>query len=697
MQFLCHFNFTMPKLLIKSIFQLLLFTMFLSSTMAQRLDTVPVIQLDSVVVKAFEQNRGWKEVPAAVSYIGPATMQRFTPVSVVSAINTAPGLRMEERSPGSYRFNIRGSSLRSPFGVRNVKVYYNDIPFTDPGGQTYLNNLGSYNYGSVEIIKGPGSSLYGAGTGGVLLIDGLVKQKGNAYQAEYTTGSYGLNQFYAVAHVANSHAQNSFSFQQQQSDGYRQHSALKRSVATWNGNFTWTENKQLRTTILFSDLYYQTPGALNLTEFNSNPKAFRPAGGGFPSAADARAAIYQKMFVAGISYSQPLTTWLRNKTVAYGAFSQLINPAIRNYGIVNEPHGGVRTLFSFEQTFSATKLKLDAGAEWQQGISTANIHQNKFGNPDSLQTADDITNRQSFVFAQAAIDYKKWLLTAGASINSMKIKAQRWQPQPLPFNVRRFNNEIAPRFALLYRLQQWNIYSSASKGFSPPSTTELLPTGSAINLGLNPEVGWNYDAGIKGLFFKRLSVDVNAFVFHLQNTIVQRRDAGGGEMYINAGKTKQYGVETSLNYALPANPIFTKNNIWLSHTWHKFKYQDFKQVNNDYSGNYLPGVAPHTVAAGLDLQLFQDFSAAVTYYFSDAVPLNDANNAFAHSYHLLGAKIGWQKYIGAHLQMRIGAGADNLLNQTYSLGNDVNGFGGRYYNTAMGRNFFVTIGLGWQQ
>jgi iron complex outermembrane receptor protein len=48
---------------------------------------------------------------------------------------------MEERSPGSYRLNIRGSSLRSPFGVRNVKIYYNNIPFTDPGGNTYLNSL----------------------------------------------------------------------------------------------------------------------------------------------------------------------------------------------------------------------------------------------------------------------------------------------------------------------------------------------------------------------------------------------------------------------------------------------------------------------------------------------------------------------------------------------------------------------------
>ena len=98
-------------------------------------DTIQPLILDTVVIRAFEQNRNLPHVAAAVNYIGPATLQRFGMASVVTAVNTTAGVRMEERSPGSYRFNIRGSALRSPFGVRNVKVYFNDIPFTDPVGQ----------------------------------------------------------------------------------------------------------------------------------------------------------------------------------------------------------------------------------------------------------------------------------------------------------------------------------------------------------------------------------------------------------------------------------------------------------------------------------------------------------------------------------------------------------------------------------
>ena len=89
--------------------------------------------LNEVVLKAFEQNRLLKDIPAAINYVSKSQLNRFNNTTILPALNNNPGVRMEERSPGSYRLNIRGSSLRSPFGVRNVKVYYNDIPYTDPG------------------------------------------------------------------------------------------------------------------------------------------------------------------------------------------------------------------------------------------------------------------------------------------------------------------------------------------------------------------------------------------------------------------------------------------------------------------------------------------------------------------------------------------------------------------------------------
>src|ERR1035438_9770081 len=78
--------------------------------------------LQEVVVKAYEQNRKLIEVPASIGLLGEPQLSRYGNRSILSAMNTIPGIRMEERSPASYRLNFRGSSLRSPFGVRDVKI-----------------------------------------------------------------------------------------------------------------------------------------------------------------------------------------------------------------------------------------------------------------------------------------------------------------------------------------------------------------------------------------------------------------------------------------------------------------------------------------------------------------------------------------------------------------------------------------------
>jgi iron complex outermembrane receptor protein len=105
----------------------------------------------------------------------------------------------------------------------------------------------------------------------------------------------------------------------------------------------------------------------------------------------------------------------------------------------------------------------------------------------------------------------------------------------------------------------------------------------------------------------------------------------------------------------------------------------------------LPSVAPHTISSGIDISMQNGLLATLSYYYSDKIPLNDANNEYANAYHLLGAKIGYQNTVKKKLEYKISVGAENLLDEKYSLGNDINGFGGRYYNAAPGRNFFASV------
>ena len=92
----------------------------------------------------------------------------------------------------------------------------------------------------------------------------------------------------------------------------------------------------------------------------------------------------------------------------------------------------------------------------------------------------------------------------------------------------------------------------------------------------------------------------------------------------------------------------------------------------------------------VDLQLRNGLFSNITYYFASRIYLNDANTASAEPYHLLGWKIGWQRTF-KKFALKIYAGADNLLDEVYSLGNDINDARGRYYNTAAARNYYAGV------
>ena len=88
-------------------------------------------------MEAFGSESQLANVAGGIRKINVSELNRFDQQSLVRPLNLTPGIRFEERAGSSYRVSIRGSSLRSPFGIRNVKIYWNGIPFTDPGGNTF--------------------------------------------------------------------------------------------------------------------------------------------------------------------------------------------------------------------------------------------------------------------------------------------------------------------------------------------------------------------------------------------------------------------------------------------------------------------------------------------------------------------------------------------------------------------------------
>ncbi|RZK01531.1 MAG: TonB-dependent receptor, partial [Flavobacterium sp.] len=263
---------------------------------------------------------------------------------------------------------------------------------------------------------------------------------------------------------------------------------------------------------------------------------------------------------------------------------------------------------------------------------------------------------------------------------------------------RNFSARLMPKFAASYLFNEnISVRTSISKGYSPPTLAEVRSSDNIINNNLQAEAGWNYEAGLRyQTKNKRLNVDGNVFYFNLRDAIVRRLNDNDTEFFINAGGTKQLGTELESSLWLIKredksflNGLLLRNSFTYSH----FKFDQFQNAGNDFSGNELTGVPKHTVVSSLELNFIKGIYLFAQHNYTSSIPLNDANTAFADKYHLADLKTGIRNLNIGKIALDVSFGINNLLNQTYSLGNDLNAAANRYFNPAMKRNYYANIGL----
>nr|WKN35147.1 TonB-dependent receptor [Tunicatimonas sp. TK19036] len=664
--------------------------------------------LDELTVIAYDTEQKLLETPAAVAVLPSQEISAYDATSVVPAMNTIPGVRMEQRSPGSYRIAIRGSALRAPFGVRNIKVYWNDIPFTDPTGSTAFNLLDVVNMGSIEIIKGPAGSIYGAGTGGIVNIHSLPRGEAqDLIEVGATLGSYGLQRYTASVSQSGERSRWAVRYAHQQSEGYRDHTALDRDMLELRGEFDVSDQHTVSASFLYSDLFYEIPGGLTLEQFQENPRQARPGNAFVMGSEEANASIDQEYVLFGLTNEYTWNEHLKNQTTIYGDFSFFENPFNLDYKRDSRQSGGGRTRFYYDHMLGNIETRYTLGAEFQSGTSVSRNFGNRMGQPDTLNFDDELRSQQAIFFAKADFTLPNgFFITAGLSHNRLNYDINRLVDVALDSAYRvekSFDPVWIPHLGITKQLtEQIALRGDVSLGFSPPTIEEVRTNEGSINLGLRPEEGINYELGLRGLIWNdKVQIDASAFYFQLDETIVQRvvlRDSDQREttVFTNTGSTDQRGLELGATWFAIQAPKQTVSNLEIqsSFTHHNFTFNTYQQGNEDFSGNALTGVAPNIWVTTIRLHTKPGFYANLSYNYTDEMPLDDGNSVYSDSYRLIQAKVGFRRSLSSDWQLDIFGGADNLLDEAYSLGNDLNAFGGRYYQPAPARNFYFGIKVG---
>ena len=702
-----------------------------AATSSEADSLIQAIDFKEIFVIGFLQNQRLLDTPGAIQTLDPADFTAQDQHSLRGALDKVSGLRFEERAPASYRISLRGSSLRAPFGIRNVKVYWNDFPLTEPTGSTFLNLLDPIQFQQAEVLKGPSGSLYGAGNGGVLLFrsfpllaestaassissEGMTSKPAisetlwarTTIQQQAEIGAFGRQVLGSRIVQEDQHSQIGLQWAQSQLDGYRKQSAMDRSIFEFNGRFRVPEtNQTLSAHLMHSDLVYEIPGGLNADQFRENPRQARPGNRFVLGSEDAEAGIDHEAILAGVHWDWTLSQNWSQRISLFGSSSSFENPFNLDYKVDNRISGGFRGLWSWESATSApsassrpseARLRWDAGIELHRAAYDARNYGNKMGMVDTLNFDDRISVDQLLVFSSL-----QWQITPSLrlqfvqSVNDLTYTIDRLYAAH-GYGVtgtidRTFKVQWIPRIGLNYRLTtDLTTHLSLARGFSPPTLEEIRTNEGTVNTDLEAEIGTNIEWGVRAyLFEKRWFVDGSLFYFWLNDAIVQQQTERGTLIFLNAGETTQPGVELRVEGSL------WKLDYTFAGNYYPFEFKSYQTNRGVFDGNALTGVPKTQLQQQLTANLPAGIHLQLSHQFQSELPLNDANTVYADAHHLMRAQLSWEHQWSAALFSRAYLAVDNLTNRSYSLGYDTNAFGGRYYQPAAMRHAYAGIQLRW--
>lgn len=682
------------------------------------------LNLSDIIVTGYENNRKFSETAGAISILKSKEIRRGDNMDIQNVLNTVPGVKMESYVTGDYRLSIRGSLLNNPWGIRNVKLYWNDIPLSSPDGTaSHGVDFDPAMIGSIEVLKGPSGSIYGAGNGGVLLFKSERAVAGqNQLETGYTGGSYGFNKWSATYKTGSNTFNLAANYTHQIYTGYRTNGWSNKDVANVFAQFLPSEKRTFNVFVNFATGSFGLAGGLDSAQVVQNPRQ------AIQYAKDNKTSV-QRYNVAQFGASQvySFNDHLSNTTSIYGSMATLSHPygtgPYYNGFLKESTEGiGVRTKFVLSWKCGSVKTKFTVGTELMYQHQLDNTFTIENDVPGTWPETGDLTQNDitvsgsNIIFAQAEFDLPlRFFLTAGASYNDLSYNITDMFKGVGHTNYSgliHFPKKISPRIGLVKVINDLiSIHGSISYGYAPPPLWELNNFDGTLNKNIKPEDGKNYELGIRGSIFRhKLSYDITVYQAFITNAIVPVTNQYGTTSYKNAGSTNQKGVEAMLVFAAINN--YEKNisllKAWTSFTYNHYLFKDYvsesfdwntnNPVKLDYSGNKVTGVVPVSLSAGIDVDTKYGLYLNTVFYYYGKSPMNDANTAYNSTYSLLNTKLGFKKNI-KWWGIDVFAGVNNMTNTHYSslinFNADADAYGAlpAWYNPSPGRNFYGGITL----
>jgi len=567
---------------------------------------------DEVVVSATRISQSVRDVGVSVSVIPRERIEELNAQDVGQVLDKVTDAHVN--SYGSMgaesEMTLRGSS------GKQVLVMVDGRPVNvSSTGKTDLSLYPVDQIERIEVIRGPGSVLYGAGAmAGVV---NIVTRDPPPQLKTDLSASYGTKNT-RLLQLSNGARIGDFGYllmaSQNASDGWRENSACDSYNIAGKLDYDMSSDSRL---VLNSGFTRQNKGV--------------PGSTSWPTPA---ARQYDRQYWVDLTHKYEFET---NKCLTSKIF---LNQNWQNYkdsdNMTDDINQNQKTGADIQQTLPVGERQM-----WLGGLYLENDYV-------SIKNAD----------GESLIGGNRDLFT-GAGFLQDEIKVlERFTATPgLRCDVQsKWGAELSPKISGLYRIiDGTGLKASVGRAFRAPTVSELYwrDDYTVGNPDLKPEESFSYDAGIQQQIGKKSTLQVSLFQSHVKNLIAWFDDGTGVYEAQNVNDACMQGLEAELNTQLTRDISAALNYTLLG----------ARDTSGEYDGETLTYRPKNKVGCRMGYQSQWGFKFDVNAEYTDSVYADRANTKELGGFMTLGAYASQTIVKGVEIYFR----GDNILDKQYQL------------------------------
>lgn len=711
-------------------------------TLLTLLNALPVIADDAasklptveIVVTATKMEEKSFDLPVAINVVNKHDIQDGQlQMTLSESLIRVPGLTAQSRSQMAQdpQISTRGFGARSTFGVRGIRLYVDDIPLTMPDGIGQPGNIDLGTIKSIEVMRGPFSSLYGSSSGGVIqLLTENAPKTSLELDGGFLAGSDGTTKESTRATGTVNGIEYLLNYSNFETDGTRQHSDAHKEQGT--AKFKFNLGEQTRVTILadWMDQHAQDPLGLarnfKKTVSGGNtyfePSAFTSPESVPTSAIVANTRVVRSNRQAGVNLEHQFS---ENDTV------NLISYLGHRDNLQFLSLGATSTAGRASQIsrdFWGTEIRWTHKGQWLNRdyvVSTGMT----YGSSDDARTDISATNGVQNALTASSLNRNendqasnfdqyiqgKWSALENVDIHAgVRHSRVRLEVQDHLVDLTKVgistkyrdgtghvdHQKTTPVVGVVWKINPaLNFYANYGKGFETPTLIEVAyggSDGSGPNLGLKPSSSDNYEVGMKTYVTDNTRLNLAVFRSNTKQEIVLV-SSGAYSVYGNAGKTSRQGLELSAESEL-AHHI----GLYGAYTYLDAKYDaaftEYSSATTSVlvsSGKKIPGTYRSQLYGEVSWKHpGLGFSTAVEGRHNSKVYVDDLNSDAAPSYTIFNIRAGFEQRIN-RWKLSEYARVENIFDKDYIGAVRVNDANSRFFEPAAGRNWLVGLNAGY--